>query len=409
MPRYARALMLGGLIALVGSARPFRVRAGVADTPLPRFPDGKSSVVVLIVPGVIDRDRLQTDFLCTSLASAPVDIGVEMFDSAGVLLNDVAAGVGTVSDVGPAQTVTIGTSPTLALLETATIPLAMVEQGSARVVASAAEVQCTALLVDDAMAPPVALATLGHGVDLGPGPGLAGQPLPQFGNGQSATHAALFPGLVKRSRVETNVFCTSLAPTPVNIGVEVFARDGSRLNDVGAGRGAAIDVPPGTTVTFGTTGTEAFLETTVIVLPGVSQGMARVVSTSGAVRCAAQVLDSAVTPPVSISELTGYAPAVAPTPSPTLEPTTTPEASATVTATSSPAPTATAIVGCTGDCNGNDRVTIEELIRGVNIALGTGAAGNCESFDLDNNGAVSINELVRAVSVALAGCVPVAA
>jgi hypothetical protein len=414
---YARAPAFAGLLALL-SGLPCRAPAGVIDTPLPQFADGKSSATVLIVPGVVKRGRLQTDFLCTSLAGVPVDIGVEVFDSAGVRLNDVGAGMGAVLDVGPSQTVTIGTSAITAFLETITIPLATVdvEQGSARVVASASEVQCAALLVDDAVAPPVALGTIGPGVDLGPGPGLAGRSLPQFADAQVATHAAVFPGLVKRARVETNVFCTSLAPAPVNLGVEVFAADGSLLNAVAAGQGAVLGVAPGATVTFGTTGTDAFLETTVIVLPGVAQGMARVVSTSAAVRCAAQVVDAAVTPPVSLSELVGYASAAAqPTPSPTLEPTLEPTqtstaaATATATATSSPAASATPIVGCTGDCNGNDRVTIEELIRGVSIALGSRPLGDCEAFDFDRNGAVSIAELVRAVGVALSGCIAAAA
>ncbi len=57
---------------------------------------------------------------------------------------------------------------------------------------------------------------------------------------------------------------------------------------------------------------------------------------------------------------------------------------------------------CAGDCGGDGLVTINELISGVNIALGT--AGQCASFDTNNDGMVVINELVAAVANALNGC-----
>ena len=59
---------------------------------------------------------------------------------------------------------------------------------------------------------------------------------------------------------------------------------------------------------------------------------------------------------------------------------------------------------CAGDCNGNGQVTIEELIRGVNIALGTLPATECTALDRDGGGHVTINELVAAVASALDGC-----
>lgn len=60
--------------------------------------------------------------------------------------------------------------------------------------------------------------------------------------------------------------------------------------------------------------------------------------------------------------------------------------------------------GCVGDCSGDGRVSIDELIRGVNIALGTQPVAACPPFDADGNGAVDIAELVTAVNAALAGC-----
>lgn len=59
---------------------------------------------------------------------------------------------------------------------------------------------------------------------------------------------------------------------------------------------------------------------------------------------------------------------------------------------------------CPGDCDGNQIVTVEELIRGVNIALGTRPATDCPDFDANGDGDVSIAELVGAVNAALGGC-----
>ena len=71
----------------------------------------------------------------------------------------------------------------------------------------------------------------------------------------------------------------------------------------------------------------------------------------------------------------------------------------------SPTPTPTLTgVSCAGDCNGNARVAIDELIRGVNIALRLAPSGDCSSFDADQNGIVTIDELVRAVAAALGPC-----
>ena len=54
--------------------------------------------------------------------------------------------------------------------------------------------------------------------------------------------------------------------------------------------------------------------------------------------------------------------------------------------------------GCPGDCNGDGAVTIDELIRGVSVALGAIGADACPAFDGDANGQVGIAELVAAVN-----------
>jgi hypothetical protein len=66
-------------------------------------------------------------------------------------------------------------------------------------------------------------------------------------------------------------------------------------------------------------------------------------------------------------------------------------------------PLATAVgVGCIGDCDGDGRVSIEEIITAVNIALGSVDASACES--LGANGPVTVAEIVTAVNEALNGC-----
>ena len=92
--------------------------------------------------------------------------------------------------------------------------------------------------------------------------------------------------------------------------------------------------------------------------------------------------------------------AAAPTPTPS------PMASATASVAPSAivSATPTARPPCAGDCNGDGAVTINELITGVTIALGTQPLAACPGFDTSGDGQVAINELVAAVNHALAGC-----
>lgn len=77
------------------------------------------------------------------------------------------------------------------------------------------------------------------------------------------------------------------------------------------------------------------------------------------------------------------------------------------TETPTPEATATATVGaggCVGDCNADNKVVVNELITGVNIALSTLPVSACPSFDTDNSNSVQVNELIRAVNNALGSC-----
>jgi hypothetical protein len=59
---------------------------------------------------------------------------------------------------------------------------------------------------------------------------------------------------------------------------------------------------------------------------------------------------------------------------------------------------------CAGDCDDSGAVTIEEVVKGVNIALGTALLDTCQPADVDGSGTVTINELIIAVNNALNGC-----
>lgn len=306
MPRRRTVVLAAYLCALTVWGLDLKTAsAGIPNTPLPQFSDGTPSVLVLAVPGVVKKDRLQTDFLCTSLEGSPVDIGVEVFTPDGTLLNDIHAGEGALLNVGTGQTVTIGTKGTTAYLESAVIPLPGVSQGSARVVATSDRVRCNVIVLDDAVSPPVAMATLGEGFRPVPGSVLPNVALPQFADGQPAGFAALVPGVIKKGPMQSSFLCTSLAAGNIDIGVEMFGPDGTIQNNINTGNGAVLNVPPGATVTLSTSGTAGLLETTVITSGGVAQGVARIVSTSGNVVCTALVLDATVTPPASMSSLFG--------------------------------------------------------------------------------------------------------
>lgn len=66
-----------------------------------------------------------------------------------------------------------------------------------------------------------------------------------------------------------------------------------------------------------------------------------------------------------------------------------------------PNPTWTA---CTGNCDSGPDVTVDELVKGVNIALGFATLDTCPVFDSDGDEAVTVDELVKAVNNALYGC-----
>lgn len=70
-----------------------------------------------------------------------------------------------------------------------------------------------------------------------------------------------------------------------------------------------------------------------------------------------------------------------------------------------PPPTPTAITAeCSGDCNGNGAVAVNELVTLVSIALGRAPMSNCPAGNSDDNGTISIGEIITAVNRLLNGC-----
>lgn len=64
----------------------------------------------------------------------------------------------------------------------------------------------------------------------------------------------------------------------------------------------------------------------------------------------------------------------------------------------------TAGAQCVGDCSNDGQVTVDEIISGVVLALGTGTIDTCPAFDSNADGLVTVDEIVTAVNFALNGC-----
>lgn len=84
-------------------------------------------------------------------------------------------------------------------------------------------------------------------------------------------------------------------------------------------------------------------------------------------------------------------------------PTATPNPTSASTPTRSPTPGP-----CYGDCDENGHVTVDELVKSVTIALGTGGLLSCPAADCNRLGSVTIDCLVRSVNAALNGCLDIA-
>jgi subtilisin-like proprotein convertase family protein len=88
------------------------------------------------------------------------------------------------------------------------------------------------------------------------------------------------------------------------------------------------------------------------------------------------------------------------TPTPTATPT--PPTGATSTPTSSPTTPPTSF--CTGDCNRDDEVTVDELVIAVEITLSRLGLDACPALDANQNAEVTVDEPVAAIAHAIGGC-----
>lgn len=61
-------------------------------------------------------------------------------------------------------------------------------------------------------------------------------------------------------------------------------------------------------------------------------------------------------------------------------------------------------VVCEGDCDGDGRVVVGELVRGINLALRVAGAPPCTAIDRNGDGRVAITEIIRARANFLNGC-----
>jgi len=59
---------------------------------------------------------------------------------------------------------------------------------------------------------------------------------------------------------------------------------------------------------------------------------------------------------------------------------------------------------CAGDCDASGQVTVDEILTGVNIALGETEVTACANLDVDADAAVTVDELIQAIDRALTGC-----
>lgn len=87
---------------------------------------------------------------------------------------------------------------------------------------------------------------------------------------------------------------------------------------------------------------------------------------------------------------------------PTETETATPTRSATPTASPTEAPTTPP--PCAGDCNADRAVTVDELVKAVNIALGSAGIDVCPAADRNADELITVDEIVASVQRALNGC-----
>ena len=153
-----RSIRLASLLVLTATLVAPNARAGIADSPLPVLSAGATTFHLYSVPGVIaGGGGLSTFFSCTSTDTATMQVGVELFASAGGAPDNDA--VATSLSVGPGATVIFGTGGAAGISISSNLG-GFFSKGSARILATSKQLACTAFLADDGNAPPTSMAQL---------------------------------------------------------------------------------------------------------------------------------------------------------------------------------------------------------------------------------------------------------
>jgi hypothetical protein len=110
-------------------------------------------------------------------------------------------------------------------------------------------------------------------------------------------------GVVNGAVLATVFRCTNIDEDYVEIGVELFDSDGSRINSVSIGNGSLFTLP-GQTGTFSTGAVSAFGADEVILLQNIlHSGSARIVASSRKILCDALIVDRTTNAPASMVTL----------------------------------------------------------------------------------------------------------
>ena len=114
--------------------------AGIADSPLPILSASETTFHLFSVPGIIaGGGGLETYFSCTSTDTATMQVGVELFGSAGGAPDNDA--VATSLSVAPGATVIFGTSAAVGISINSNVSSST--KGSARILATSKKLACT--------------------------------------------------------------------------------------------------------------------------------------------------------------------------------------------------------------------------------------------------------------------------
>lgn len=139
------------VVVLLGHILAAPALAGIADSPLPELEAGKRTHHLYSVPGVIEQNILATFFSCTSTDTAPMKVGVELFENAGGGPGNDP--VGTSLTILPGGTKTFGTMFAVGINVDSFVGGGII-RGSARILSTSRKLVCTAFIADPGNAPP---------------------------------------------------------------------------------------------------------------------------------------------------------------------------------------------------------------------------------------------------------------